>query len=69
MNTLFDLPKGKILVKMLVSDIVARKENNGKFCSWFDSILRVFKRGFLQKISHIDGRNGRLKPDKLLNVI
>ena len=46
------------------------RRTKGNFACCFRSFLQVFERGFLQKISFIStGRNDRLKPGKLLNVI
>ena len=41
---------------MHVSFTFATKKNNGKFARCFHSILPVFKRGYLEQISHIDGK-------------
>ena len=42
---------------------------NGNLVCYFHSSLQLLKGGFQQKVPHIDVRNGRLKPGKLMNQI
>ena len=49
--------------------LLSERRTKGNFACCFPSFLQVFERGFPQKISYLDGRNGRLKPGKLLDLI
>ena len=41
----------------------------GNLAGCFHSFLQVLEPGFLQKISHFDGKEGLIKLGKLLNLI
>ena len=53
----------------LASVIIARKENKGKSCLLFQLVFANFRKGLSAEISNSTGRNGRLKPRKLLNQL
>ena len=72
MNNLFSgIPfsqEDQIHEHVQVSFVLGRR-TKGNLTGRFDSFLQVFERGFLQKFSHLTGRNGRLKPGELLSLI
>ena len=51
------------------SVIIVRKEREENLAFCFCSLLHVFERGFYRKCPITKGRNGRLKPVKLLSLI
>ena len=72
MNNLFrGIPfsqEDEALEHMQVPLLLGRRTKRNLACC-FHSFLEVFERGFLQKISHFDGKEWPIKADKLLRLI
>ena len=70
-NLFWGIPSshGDEIHEHIQESLLLGRRTKGNLAWCFHLFLQVFERGFLQKSPISTGRNGRLKPGKLLNPI
>ena len=55
--------------ELIQESLLLERRTKGNLASRFHSILQVFERGFLQKISYFDGKEWPIKAGTVFNII